>query len=173
MVLLCSGLMRSVRNSFRAGLFRTSFCFVPLSGCCVSQNCPSRGGKIIRGTLSGDCGIVDGVSADSLDRASGCILVIPGMWIATDNECYSSASSSRISATMLLRLVDLDDPFKIDDKADKLSDRTWNVTEVVFVVLQARKATRITRASHRVSKAGPPLVALYLMKSRSAMSSAK
>jgi hypothetical protein len=75
---------------------------------------------------------------------------------------------------MLLRLGDLEDAFKIDDKAGKtVGPDLEKLIAVVFVVLQDRKATRIVRASHRALKGGSPVVALYLVRSWSVTSSAK
>jgi hypothetical protein len=74
---------------------------------------------------------------------------------------------------MLLRSGDLEDPLKMGDKADRLSDRVWKVTAVAFEDLHDRKATREARASHSALNAGSPVAALYLLRSRCAMSSAK
>jgi hypothetical protein len=63
--------------------------------------------------------IGDGVGADSLDSTSGCMVVIPSMWVVTVRALYSSAcsvSSRSISVPMVLRVGDLDDPLKLDDK---------------------------------------------------------
>jgi hypothetical protein len=110
---------------------------VLFSGLAVSQNCLSLGGGCARGTLQRVCGIDDGVGADSLDSASGCTFAIPGMWVVTDRDLRNSASSKNISETMLLRVGDLDDSLRIDDRADKLSERTWKVTAVVSLFRQS------------------------------------
>jgi hypothetical protein len=74
---------------------------------------------------------------------------------------------------MLLRLGDLDEPLNMEDRADRLSDRTWNVIAVVFFDLHDLRATRIARPSQMVLNAGSPVAALYLLKSKTEMSSAK
>jgi hypothetical protein len=74
---------------------------------------------------------------------------------------------------MLFRLGDLEDPLTIEDNADRLSDLTWKITAVVLEDLQDLKATRMARASHRALKAGSPVVALNLLRSRCVMLSAK
>ena len=74
---------------------------------------------------------------------------------------------------MLFRLGDLEDPLKIEDNADRLSDLTWKITAVVLEDLQDLKATGMARASHSVLKAGSPVVALILLRSCCEMLSAK
>jgi hypothetical protein len=61
----------------------------------------------------------------------------------------------------------------MEDRADRLSDRTWNVIAVAFVDLHDLRATRIARPSQRELNDGSPVVALYLLKSKAEMSSAK
>jgi hypothetical protein len=61
---------------------------------------------------------------------------------------------------MLLRFRDLEDPLRMDDKADRQSDRTWKITAVAFEDLQDRKATSMARASHSVLKVWPNYVEL-------------
>ena len=65
---------------------------------------------------------------------------------------------------MLLRLGDLEDPLNMEDRADRLYDRTWNVIAVVLVDLSDLRATRIARSSQRVLNAGSPVVVMYLFE---------
>jgi hypothetical protein len=49
---------------------------------------------------------------------------------------------------------DLDDPLRIEDRADKLSERTWKVTAVALLFRHSRKATKMASPSQSVLNAG-------------------
>jgi hypothetical protein len=51
---------------------------------------------------------------------------------------------------MLLRLGDLEHPLKMEVRAERLSDRTWNVTAVVLFDLHDLRAMRMARPSRRL-----------------------
>ena len=129
------------------------------------QKLPSRGGAIVSGIprswLGNWCLVLPG--AHILDRSSGNVLEMPGMWVASPISYCPTAWSSAISRATVLRPGAGLDILTIARSPDKESDRMRAKKEVPGS--QIRHAMSSANASHRVLKADSPAFAWNRRKS--------